>query len=259
MKKYMYKFEFILLILLSFFISTAELSEAFGQTEHIDISYDKTFTDEILKVIQNADGLTYKTGSRSKGVREFQNLLLSSGYSTGKADGVYGNKTSAAVREFQTANNLTVTGNADLPTQFYLVMQSCSFKRKRNAFIAQVKNYAVIIWPGKAFYIGAVDKSTNLVEGTYCYLSGGYYAGEYKNNLRFGKGTAHFANGDVYIGQWKNDAMHGRGTYYYGGIDSGEYYRGNMTNSTMNGKGTYCLNGLKITGKWFYNRHVNWQ
>ena len=76
--------------------------------------------------------------------------------------------------------------------------------------------------------------------------------------MRFGKGTAHFANGDVYTGQWKNDAMHGYGTYYYGGINSSEYYRGNMIDNTMNGKGIYCLNGIQITGKWFYNRHINW-
>ena len=186
--------------------------------------------------------------------------MSSVGYSSaGKADGIYGRKTSDAVRKFQAANNLPVTGNADLATQFRLVVHNGSFSRKRNSCIFRVRNYAVIIWPGKALYIGAADRSDNLIEGTYCYPNGSYYAGEYKNNMRSGRGTAHFANGDVYAGQWKNDAMHGHGTYYYGGINSIEYYKGNMTNNTMNGSGTYCLNGVKIPGRWFYNRHIKWK
>ncbi len=137
-----------------------------------------------------------------------------------------------------------------------------SFKRKRNSYIAQVKNYAVVIWLGKAFYIGSVDNSINLAEGTYYYLDGSYYGsyyeGGYKNNLRSGKGTAHFANGDVYIGQWKDDTMHGYGIYYYGGVDSDEYYKGNMIDNTMNGEGTYYLRDIEITGKWFNNYHISW-
>ena len=223
--------------------------------------------DEILKGLQSTEGLVYKLGSRGNGVREFQSLLISNGYSIGKADGAYGSKTNSAVMEFQSANNLPVTGEADLITQLSLVMNNSSFTRKRNKYIAQVKNYAVIIWPRKAFYVGVLDKSGNLLEGTYYYfsnyLNGGYYAGEYKNNQRSGKGTAHFTNGDVYAGEWKNDAMNGYGTYtFYSCVAPGqyfsshEYYKGNMLNNKMHGKGIYYVNGTRIPGRWSNNRFV---
>lgn len=212
---------------------------------------------KILELINSVDGLTYQAGSRGASVQEFQRALISRGYlSIGKADGIYDKNTAEAVSEFQAANNLPVTGKADLSTQISLVMHSKSFTPKGNAYIAQVNNYAVIIWPGKALYVGTVDKSANLAEGTYYYKEGSYYAGSYRNNLRFGKGTAHFANGDVYIGQWKNDAMHGYGTYYYGGLEAGEYYAGSMANNNMHGYGVFHSQGVERAGQWSNNQYV---
>lgn len=246
-KRTYFPLSLLITFLVLFVASVAGLSEA-------------TTVEEFLKGNQGVEGLTYQVGSRSAGVREFQNLLINYGYSSiGEADGSYGNKTAAAVKEFQAKVNLPVTGKADLSTQFMLLMHCGSFIEKGETFVAQVKNYIMVIWPSKAYYIGAVDQSGNFMEGTYYYASGDYYAGEYKSNLRSGKGTAHFANGDVYIGQWKNDAMNGNGTYYYGGVKSKEYYQGNMTDNTMDGKGTYYLNGKKITGRWSKNKHVSWK
>ena len=263
---------FLLVTFLLFFTLTVVSSEASVQIDNIRQTLteqlkESSGADEILKGLQNAEGLVYRSGSKGKGVREFQNLLLSCGYSIGKADGAYGNKTATAVSEFQAENNLPVTGEADLITQFSLVMNNSSFTRKGSTYIAQAKNYAVIIWPGKAFYVGALDDSGNLLEGTYCYFSnyfgGGYYAGEYKDSLRSGKGTAYFANGDVYTGEWKNDAMNGYGTYnFYGEAGPGqyfsshEYYKGNMLYNKMHGKGTYYFNGTKITGRWSNNHFL---
>lgn len=273
MRKNTHFFELFLLVnFMLFFILIAVSSGASVPVNNIkkmltEQLKESSDTDEILKGLQNVEGLVFRSGNKSKGVREFQNLLLSCGHSIGKADGAYGSKTASAVREFQSANNLSVTGEADLVTQFYLVTNNSSFIQKGNTYIAQVKNYAVIIWQGKAFYVGALDKSGNFSEGTYCYFisyfGGGYYAGEYKNNKRSGKGTAHFANGDVYTGEWKNDAMNGYGTYnFYSKVAPGqyfsshEYYNGNMLDNKMHGKGTYYFNGTKIAGRWSNNRFV---
>lgn len=268
---------FFMLILMFVFLSfSIMVTASFGMS--IQVNNVKTMlieqlkassndVDEILKGLQSTEGLVYKLGSKGNGVREFQNLLISNGYSIGKVDGAYGSKTNAAVMEFQSKSNLPVTGEADIITQLSLVMNNSSFTRKRNTYIAQVNNYAVIIWPDKAFYVGTLDNSGNLSEGTYyyfgTYLNGGYYAGEFKNNLRSGKGTAHFTNGDTYTGEWKDDAMNGYGTYtFYGGVAPGqyfsshEYYKGNMLNNKMHGKGTYYVNGTRITGKWSNNRFV---
>ena len=216
---------------------------------------------EVFRGLQNAKGLTYKLGSRGNGAREFQKSLNALGYSAG--DGSYSSKTAESVMGFQAANNLPVTGEADLTTQFFVVARNSPFTRKRNAYIAQTKNYAVIIWPGKAFYVGALDKYGSLLEGTYYYFSGGCYAGEYKDNKRSGKGTAYFVNGDVYVGEWKDDAMHGYGTYNFRGnpgpgqyFSSNEYYKGYMASNKMHGKGIYHSNGKEISGRWANNQRV---
>lgn len=236
------------------FVNLSEASE-----EQADVS--KKIEEVITQVIKNAPhALTYSVGSRGKGVQAFQNLLISAGYSSiGSADGKYGNKTAAAVKEFQEANQLSATGKADLATQVMLIIRNGTFSSKGDSYIAKIQNYVINIWENKACYVGAIDDSDDFIEGTYYYFTGDYYTGEYKNNLRSGKGTAYFANGDVYVGQWKDDAMNGSGTYYYGGTTSTEYYKGNMTNNKMNNKGTYYLNGKKITGKWSNNRHMSWK
>lgn len=213
--------------------------------------------NEFRDDLQDIDGLTYQVGSRGTAVLELQRILINSDYlQTGGADGIYGNKTAGAVREFQAANGLTVTGEADLATQFMLVALNSTLVQQTNSFIAQTGHYVIIIWPNEAFYIGTVDRSGDLLEGTYCYANGDYYAGEFKTNMRSGYGTAHFENGDVYVGKWKNDAMDGEGTYFFGGINSSEYYEGSMGNNAMNGKGVYHLNGKAITGTWSNNQYT---
>ena len=53
-----------------------------------------------------------KTGAKGTEVKELQNKLIQLGYLTGKADGVYGAKTAAAVSAFQKASKLTADGVA---------------------------------------------------------------------------------------------------------------------------------------------------
>lgn len=53
---------------------------------------------------------TIKRGSTGEAVRKAQELLNMSGYSAGEADGVFGAKTLAAVKNYQAANGLTSDG-----------------------------------------------------------------------------------------------------------------------------------------------------
>ena len=57
-----------------------------------------------------------KEGSTGVEVRSLQSRLIELGYLTGKADGVYGKKTTAAVKAFQKANKLTADGIAGAKT-----------------------------------------------------------------------------------------------------------------------------------------------
>lgn len=57
-------------------------------------------------------GGALKVGSKGSDVKKLQSKLISLGYLSGKADGVYGTKTAAAVRAFQKASKLTADGVA---------------------------------------------------------------------------------------------------------------------------------------------------
>ncbi len=60
---------------------------------------------------------TLYNGSKGEEVRELQQALIDLGYLTGTADGVFGNKTENAVRQFQKNNRLTVDGLAGTATR----------------------------------------------------------------------------------------------------------------------------------------------
>lgn len=224
-----------------------------------DPPYRQDKEDSFVSGLYTIDGLTYQSGSKGNEVSEIQRLLINIGYlNSGEADGSYGKKTASAIMSFQSQNGLRSSGTADLATQFKLVMSSASLTRKDSCYIAQSGNYAVVVWPLKAFYIGTVNGKGWFDAGTYYYVSGEYYAGGYKSNLRSGQGTAYFANGDVYVGQWDNDKMNGTGTYYFGGKTSSTYYEGGMSNNMMNGRGTYWYKGIAITGSFSNNKHKSW-
>ena len=65
-------------------------------------------------------------GSKGDEVIKLQNRLNELGYSVGKADGDFGNKTKTAIEQFQKDNGLEVTGIADARTQELLFSNSGS-------------------------------------------------------------------------------------------------------------------------------------
>ncbi|MFT9494832.1 cell wall hydrolase [Anaerosolibacter sp.] len=67
-----------------------------------------------------------KLGSRGNDVVKLQQTLNSRGYSAGTADGIFGQKTKAAVTSFQKSNGLMVDGIAGNQTQSALYTQSVS-------------------------------------------------------------------------------------------------------------------------------------
>ena len=62
--------------------------------------------------IQGAKAAVYKGGSTGDTVVTIQKKLIRWGYLDGEADGIYGSRTAAAIRRFQSANGLTVDGIA---------------------------------------------------------------------------------------------------------------------------------------------------
>jgi len=69
---------------------------------------------------------TLYNGSKGESVRELQQALIALGYLSGKADGIFGNKTENAVRAFQKARNLKVDGLAGKKTRSLLLEAAVS-------------------------------------------------------------------------------------------------------------------------------------
>ena len=67
---------------------------------------------------------TLRNGSRGSAVTALQEMLNGLGFESGKADGIYGPKTEAAVKRFQEANSLTVDGIAGEQTLTTLAMRA---------------------------------------------------------------------------------------------------------------------------------------
>ena len=64
----------------------------------------------IILLVQTAGAVTYKQGSTGSVVTQIQQKLSSWGYYSGTVDGIYGSKTTAAVKYFQRKNGLTADG-----------------------------------------------------------------------------------------------------------------------------------------------------
>ena len=64
----------------------------------------------IILLVQTAGAVTYKQGSTGSVVTQIQQKLSNWGYYSGAVDGIYGSKTTAAVKYFQRKNGLTADG-----------------------------------------------------------------------------------------------------------------------------------------------------
>ena len=64
----------------------------------------------LIQLSQNAEALSYKQGSSGSVVTKIQQRLRDGGYYTYTIDGIYGSRTTAAVKKFQKARGLTVDG-----------------------------------------------------------------------------------------------------------------------------------------------------
>lgn len=86
-------------------VVTSDIShwDEWGELSCVDYSNE-------LVVIETAESI--RPGSKGEAVRRLQEDLNSIGYNSGTPDGIYGVKTTAAVREFQTYYGLAVDGIA---------------------------------------------------------------------------------------------------------------------------------------------------
>ena len=76
----------------------------------------------LIALTQSAQAAVYRQGSTGEAVRTIQEKLVRWGYLDGPVDGIYGSKTTAAVKKFQAKNGLTADGVVGPATQKALGM-----------------------------------------------------------------------------------------------------------------------------------------
>jgi peptidoglycan hydrolase-like protein with peptidoglycan-binding domain len=99
-------------------------AKAEGKTDTMGDKMDRAWDKTKAKTREAKDKLKDKmgAGSRENGdVRSAQQALRDRGFDPGPIDGVMGPRTTAAVKEFQQKENLTVTGSLDAETNAKLM------------------------------------------------------------------------------------------------------------------------------------------
>lgn len=98
-----------------------------------------------LGIYSVSSSTVYKIGSSGDMVKQIQIRLINLGLLTGAADGVYGNKTAAAVREFQRNNGLSVDGIVGSQTLSLLGLNGESSAPSTGSYDADIELLARII------------------------------------------------------------------------------------------------------------------
>ena len=89
-------------------------------------------TVSLIQMIPAAAAVSYRMGSSGTVVKEIQTRLKNWGYYTGDVDGIYGSKTVAAIKYFQSKNGLTQDGIAGPATLEKLGVSAASSASARS-------------------------------------------------------------------------------------------------------------------------------
>lgn len=125
-----------------------------------------------------------KVGARGNDVQVLQQLLAGAGFYAGDIDGIFGNITANALKDFQQFNNLPVDGIADAKTFLYLERFSAEPSRYSRSLTMRATAYSAYD-PGNSHYTarhnlvrkGLVAVDTNVIPlGTRLYITGYGYA-----------------------------------------------------------------------------------
>ena len=129
----------------------------------------------IVHIMSSACALQSSTlynGCRGEEVRELQQALIEMGYLSGKADGIFGNKTEAAVRKFQKKHKLSVDGLAGSVTRSLILGNSSKSTSPPSVSVSSVSSSA------SQSNVQTVQTNTVTNEKTE-FSSGSLFAGNY--------------------------------------------------------------------------------
>ena len=94
----------------------------------------------LITLSQQTQAIAYKQGSSGSTVTKIQQTLKAAGYYTYTVDGIYGSRTTAAVKKYQKANGLTVDGICGVQTLASMGIQipDASADRNNRALLARL-------------------------------------------------------------------------------------------------------------------------
>ena len=94
----------------------------------------------LISLSQQAEAVAYKQGSSGSVVTKIQQTLKNAGYYTYTVDGIFGSRTTAAVKKFQKAYGLTVDGicGAQTLAALGIRVQDASADRNTRALLARL-------------------------------------------------------------------------------------------------------------------------
>ena len=94
----------------------------------------------LISISQQALGVAYQQGSSGSVVTKIQQTLKAAGYYTYAVDGIYGSRTTAAVKKYQKAKGLTVDGICGTQTLAAMGIQlpNASADRNNRALLARL-------------------------------------------------------------------------------------------------------------------------
>ncbi|MEM9107020.1 MAG: peptidoglycan-binding protein [Pseudomonadota bacterium] len=217
-------------------------------------------------------------------VRTVQQALQQSGYSVGAIDGKAGKRTRAAISQYQTDWEISVTGKvtddlvsrvmrkheATRPGTIDTADGRCQFDnplpQARETVthtgsctdgIAEGPSTSVWRfflngdWHEEIFEGEMVDGKRN-GQGVSLWHDGERYEGNWQDNLRHGGGVSRWPDGNRYFGEWRRNFRHGFGIQVW---RDGDRYIGNWQDGQRTGEGTYVWeNGDRYEGSFVDNR-----
>jgi len=198
-----------------------------------------TQTIAALGIYSVSSSAVYKIGSTGDMVRQIQIRLINSGFMTGSADGVYGNKTAVAVRDFQRENDLKSDGIVGVETLALLGLSGESLPPPTGNYDADIELLARIISAESRGepYIGQVAVGAVIL-----------------NRVRH-PSFPNSITGVIYQQGAFSSLIDGE---FYKPIESGCYRaaRDAMNGSDPSGGAIYFYNPAKTSNKWIASRQI---
>ena len=176
--------------------------------------------------------------------RRIQIALWASGFEPGDRDGLFGQRTRAAIGKWQASLGMAKTGYLD--TEGAKALLEVAPDTSGGVWMVatgsgcKVWNLnptppVTVSWKGackdgKASGKGRVVWKTVRGEHTY--------EGGYRDGKRHGRGAYTWPSGNRYEGEWRDGYEHGRGILYYAEVESGRY-EGLWVDGKIHGPGVY--------------------